>query len=75
MTKRRLRPWVKYALFTILILIVLFGLNKLLSNHMENHIETVSQECAKQGYGIKVYYTKSGDKFYTCNTDGGLYEK
>lgn len=74
MTKRRLRPWVKYTLLIILTIFVLAGLNKILSNDVERHIEKVSQECAKQGYGIKAYYTNSGDKFYRCNTGGDINE-
>ena len=74
MTKRRLRPWVKYTLFIIASMLIIFGLCKLLENDMDNHIERVSQECAEQGYGIKAYYTNQGDKFYKCNKDGDFDE-
>lgn len=53
----------------ILLIIIL---STILSNDMEEHIEKVSKECASQGYGIKASYTKEGDKFYTCNKDGGF---
>lgn len=51
------------------ILLVIIFMN-ILANDMEEHIEKVSKECASQGYGIKVYYTNSGDKFYKCNIGG-----
>lgn len=66
-TKRRLRPWVKVTLFVIAMLLIIIGLNKMLDNDMEKHIEKVSQECALKGYGIRAEYTKEGDKYYVCN--------
>lgn len=30
-------------------------------------LEKRSIECATEGYGIKVAYTKEGDKYYVCN--------
>ena len=30
-------------------------------------LEKKSRECASEGYGIKVTYTKEGDKYYICN--------
>ena len=66
-TKRVLRPWVKVTLFIIPITLIILGLNKILTNDMEKHIEQVSQECALEGYGIKAKYTKEGDKYYVCN--------
>lgn len=74
MEKLKLRPWVKYTLIVIVIILVILGLNKLLVNDMESHIEKVSQECAEQGFGIKAYYTNQGDKFYECNVTGGYDE-
>lgn len=65
--KRVLRPWVKVTLFIIPIVLIILGLNKILTNDMEKHIEQVSQECALEGYGIKAKYTKEGDKYYVCN--------
>lgn len=67
MKKIKLRPWVKYTLFIILLVLIISGLLKLLDNNEEEHIESMSQECASQGYGIKANYTKSGDKYYVCN--------
>ena len=67
MTKRRLKPWVKYSLAILLLTFVILGLITILNNDMERHIEKVSKECAEKGYGIKAYHTKDGDKFYTCN--------
>lgn len=66
-TKSVLRPWVKVALFIIAMILILIGLNKILANDMEKHIEKVSEECASEGYGIKAKYTKEGDKYYVCN--------
>ncbi len=77
--KRKLKPWVKEVLeYTIICFVIIFLLflicviNNFLEKDMENHIEKVSYECALKGYGIKAYYTNSGDKFYTCN--GGYHE-
>ena len=67
MTKRRLKPWVKYSLAILLLTFVILGLITILNNDMEKHIEKVSIQCAEKGYGIKAYHTKDGDKFYTCN--------
>jgi len=73
MTKRRLKPWVKQFLVALAIASVFFlfiGINNYFESEMEKHIEKVSSECAKKGYGIKSYYTNSGDKFYKCNIGG-----
>lgn len=59
-TRRVLRPWVKITLFIIVIILIILGLNKILSDDMERHIESVSKECASEGYGIKAKYTKEG---------------
>ena len=66
MIKRRLKPWVKYTLFTIATTLIIFGLCKLLENDMDNHIEKISQECAEQGYGIIATYGNDGEKYYVC---------
>lgn len=70
MTRKKLRPWVKQFLIalgfvTVILSIVFIG--EYLDKEMEEHIERVSQECAKKGYGIKANYTKEGDKYYVCN--------
>lgn len=73
MTKRRLNPWVKQFLIALTIASLFFiyiGINNYFDNEMEKHIETVSKECASQGYGIKATYTNQGDKFYVCDKDG-----
>lgn len=67
MKRYRLKPWVKYSLAIIGLVIVILGLITILNNNMEKHIEKVSMQCAEKGYGIKAYHTKDGDKFYTCN--------
>ena len=67
MKRYKLKSWVKYSLIGLALIILLLGLIKILDNDMEKHIEKVSIECAEKGYGIKAYYTKDGDKFYTCN--------
>ena len=69
-TRLRLRPWVLPTVVGLVVLFIFITLNNILENDMEKHIEKVSQECASQGYGIKAYYTKEGDKFYKCNIGG-----
>ena len=66
-TKSYLKPGVKLAIVIVALVLVVIGLNKIIDNDMEKHIERVSQECAEKGYGIKAKYTKEGDKYYVCN--------
>lgn len=65
--KSELRPWVLPTVVGLVLLFIFIGINNILKNDMEKHIEKVSQECASQGYGIKAKYTKEGDKYYVCN--------
>lgn len=69
-TRLRLGPWVLPTVVGLVVLFIFITLSNILENDMEKHIEKVSQECASQGYGIKAYYTKEGDKFYKCNIGG-----
>lgn len=66
-TKSYLKPGVKLAIVIVALVLVVIGLNTIIDNDMEKHIERVSQECAEKGYGIKAKYTKEGDKYYVCN--------
>lgn len=68
-TKRKLKTWVKQLLVGLgigVIIFILLGINSYLDNEMETHIERVSEECAKEGYGIVAKYTKEGEKYYVC---------
>ncbi len=48
----------------VLFLVIMGNYFKLEDN---KSLEKRSRECASEGYGIKVSYTKEGDKFYVCN--------
>ena len=67
MTRRKLKPWVKYSLAILLITFIMLGLIRLINNDMERHIEKVSKECAEQGYGIIAIHGNDGEKHYVCN--------
>lgn len=56
-------------------LFIMIILSNILSCDMNKHIEKVSKKCASQGYGIKAYYTKDGDKFYKCDIGGEFDDK
>ena len=60
-TKRVLRPWVKVALFIIAMILILIGLNKILANDMEKHIEKV--------YDLEDYMENFEDTSKTINVD------
>ena len=52
-----------------IVLLILFFIiigNYLVSDD-NNSLEKKSKECALEGFGIKVAYTKEGDKYYVCN--------
>ena len=62
--KKKLNLLIKLSvLFFSFLFMFLIQVNQ---NDMQNHIEKVSSECASQGYGITVKYTKYGDKYYAC---------
>lgn len=69
-TKKVLKPWVKKflkGLAFITILSTLLIIINYLSYEDNKNLEKKSAECASEGYGIKVSYTKEGDKYYVCN--------
>lgn len=70
-TKKVLKPWVKEflkGLAFITILSALLIIINYLSYEDNKNLEKRSAECASEGYGIKVSYTKEGDKYYVCNS-------
>ena len=69
--KRRLKSWVKQLLLVLgigVVILLFVAIKNYFDTVTKEHIEIVSKECALQGYEIKSYYTKSGDKFYMCDT-------
>ena len=45
-TKSHLKPGVKLTIVIVALVLVVIGLNKIIDNDMEKHIERLSQECA-----------------------------
>lgn len=69
-TKKVLKPWVKNLLQALGIIIIISSIIMVfdyLSYEDNKALEKRSRECASEGYGIKVSYTKEGDKYYVCN--------
>lgn len=54
------------GIIAIIIFFVIIG--NYLSYEDNKNLEKRSAECASEGYGIKVSYTKEGDKYYVCNS-------
>ena len=70
-TKKVLKPWVKNLLQALRIIIIISSIIMVfdyLSYEDDRTLERKSIECAAEGYGIKVSYTKEGDKYYVCNS-------
>ena len=70
-TKKVLKPWVKNLLQALGIIIIISSIIMMfdyLSYEDDRTLERKSTECAAEGYGIKVSYTKEGDKYYVCNS-------
>ena len=70
-TKKVLKPWVKNLLQALGIIIIISSIIMVfdyLSYEDDRTLEKKSTECAVEGYGIKVSYTKEGDKYYVCNS-------
>ena len=68
--KRKLKPWEKNfacALAVVIVLIVFALTNEYFKQVDINLLENKSKECAVDGLGIKVLYTKEGDRYYVCN--------
>jgi uncharacterized protein YpmS len=69
-TKKVLKPWVNKFLKVLGIGIIILSfimISNYLSYEDNKALEKRSRECASEGYGIKVSYTKEGDKYYVCN--------
>ena len=56
----------KGIIITFLLLVCVI-LSNLINADDEKHIQKVSIECAKQGYGIIAKYGNDGEKYYVCN--------
>ena len=67
--KKNTQPKISFikilGIIAIIIFFVIIG-NYLVSEDNKS-LEKKSKECASEGYGIKVSYTKEGDKYYVCN--------
>ncbi len=55
--------------FVIIAFLLVISMDNI-TNMEEEHIERVSEKCAKEGYGIKKVYKNDGESYYICNKKG-----
>lgn len=71
--KKNTQPRISFiktlGIIAIIIFFVIIG--NYLATEDNKNLEKRSAECASEGYGIKVSYTKEGDKYYVCNLSEG----
>lgn len=71
--KKNTQPKISFIKILGIIMIALFLV--IMGNYFKlednKSLEKRSRECASEGYGIKVSYTKEGDKYYVCNLSEG----